>query len=734
RELASIGEGQHYDAHFHTINEWYKDSSDLLAPMRNYGAPLPMLHEAAYAIGMIPSPVDTYERIATTDHNCFNNTAESGVNTAAKRPTFGPTSVASSTKSNGVITTELERMREIYGRTAGEEVAIRSQVGPGNVVPLGGHMLVFGYDHVEGPWHGGSNFAETVFGETRRVEMHDVLLGMARKTQAGDLPFAFAAHPFDANPWSRENVERSLGLGAFSGDSSYAVPGRGFVYKGLQVWNERQTRSLTPRDIDFDNMHAFDDPAFQQGDPGWDAQLVKNLAAYQRQVAELLEYRISLQPGTKFPRKHFMVAGTDAHGDFNYTESRTVTQISLPVLNTTYDNAFGKVRTYALTGGRDGAGFNDRAYDALQSGASVVTDGPIVAFTVDANGRFDGEALRWVDATLEANDEDGRIGGGGPFDGQGTALCVAGDDGVTMRYRYEPSAEGGSFGGEVRHLKVYRTRPGDPNPTRVRTQGNDNFEAPIGAASITPLGPSVWHQRVLQPAEEGLILQPTALQLGAFTGLVDPDFGLMGADERRCYTNPLWVVPVEALHTIARTEVQGGVTVIPAGALEVEFKFGMSMNPRQYAVEVKALSSQGESTDRSVGPIARMIPARGWSGHGGGNNASYSVTNEHAIPLNVDRYPNSSDVTFCVYFAEAPEDAQRNSLNKIAFTFRAQGVGSGGGVGAPIGAVASGGTSSSSGCAYGEGGSPWPWWAVLLVVLAFARRRALRRRGAILPV
>src|SRR5690606_24724921 len=85
--------GVYYDSHVHTVAEWYQtDSFSLLAPRKAWGGPLPMLGEAAYAIGLVDAPDALKDRVVTTDHNAFYVDGD----TLRDRPPYGPTSVAAS--------------------------------------------------------------------------------------------------------------------------------------------------------------------------------------------------------------------------------------------------------------------------------------------------------------------------------------------------------------------------------------------------------------------------------------------------------------------------------------------------------------------------------------------------------------------------------------------------------------------------------------------------------------
>lgn len=671
------GEGHYYDAHVHTSAEWYQDDSfNLLAPRKAWGGPIPMLKEAALAIGLTDALDATQGRVITTDHNVYYNPGDS----LRDRPTFGPLSVA---KSNGK--SEWERMQELFGITRGEEIAFSS---PQNVVafldlPIGAHVLSYKAQHVEGPWHGGSGLARALGDNAPDLRLEDVLRILAKENRAENREAAlFGAHPYHGgNTWRDEHFDAAFERDPLKRtDATVNAEGTNFVTKGLQLWNGHFGRRVLPQgNISWERLNPWADATFARGNPDWDDPLYRSLAAWHQDLATLIDYERAGAPGVRFPRKVFISAGTDAHGDFNVTEDRLATIVGFQSTFTVDGNAFGRVLTYAMGDGQEGATPEERAFEALLDGNSVVTDGPLVTFSVDAEGRFDGERLRWHDGSSVHEDRDGRIGGGGAFDGRGTALVPRGSAHVRLGYRYASTAE---WGGDVRSIAIYRTSRGDPNPTDRKPSGAFMLK-PRGA--LAAVAPDTDLEEALDPAEEGPITAPSVLQLGAFTA---PAPELVPVDGGRCFTNPIWLVPFDVTVDVTRTEVDAsGNGYVPAGALVVRFDFDMSMNPKPYAVELKALDAAGASSDVTVGPIDVLAPTNGtgWSDRATIKNARYEVTNTRPIPLNLDRYPaGGNEVTFVAYFYDAPEDAHGNALNRVATKFEVLGVGTGGGTGPSI--------------------------------------------------
>jgi thermitase len=686
RDLPRLpGEGHYYDAHLHTIAEWYHASPlALTAPRKAYGGPLIMLHESAAAVGLIGDPLQVKDRIAVTDHNTFYNTTVGDPDHPDARPPFGPSSPARSPAPGGGVLPEIDRYRELYGLTSGEEVAFKQNQrngfnGFGVDLPIGAHMLVYRGAHVEGPWHGGG-FLPDPLSPNIDVDLDRTLTSLAQSNQAVNArAFAFAAHPHTSSSqgWSSSNLRMALGLDPARRtlDHVHASP-PGFVTKGLQLWNGRSHRSLV---------------------------------AWHDAIATDLLYAFNAQPDVVFIRKVLGVAGSDAHGDFSMSIGRLATPIPLSFTFSVNSSWFGCARTWVTTEGVPGATAGERLVDALAGGRSVLTDGPLVSFRMDAEGRFSSADLRWHDGVDAAEDDDGLMGGHGAFDGGGTLLTVSGNPSTWIRYRYEEHPEVGANAGRVDTIHIYRDGPFTPNPTRSR----GGFDQPLSVGGLAAAGPGQDLAERLDPAEEGLVTQPAAFSLGAFTG-GDPDAGRLGLEERRCYTNPVWAVPVAvSVNAVA------GATGIAAGDLQITLELPITMDPTAGVVEVKALDANGDSTGRPD-PALAVLRAT-WSAVGGVANALCRLENTQPIPTTGDAYPAAGRKTFCVYFREPPRDAFGNALNPLAFTFEVAGgaSGSGGSTSSPS-RGGGGGGSSSGGCALATADGPQPGPLTPLFALLFA--------------
>ena len=594
-------------------------------------------------------------------------------------------------------------------------------------LPLGAHMLVYRAEHFEGPWHGGG-FLKGSGSPSNDVMLRDVLQTMAQSPQSGS-SFSYAAHPFSGQGWNDSNIDMVLGLSPQNRTRDFARSGAGdFVFKGWEFWNGRDTRSLPSGSIDFENLNPFQDPAFAFGSNTWDKGVEYGFVRYHQHLHELLDFSFASDPDTHFIRKLYVAAGSDAHGDFNFSTGRLATPVSLSSTFSVSDGHFGAPRTYVLPEGKPGASFEERAMKALDEGNSLVTDGPLVRFRLDANGHFDSDRLVWHQGSQDFENADGQIGGDGAFDGGRTALVPRGSDDVLLAYQHESSIE---FGGPIAAIKIYRTSPGDPNPTENRS-GHERLR---GRGSLTPGADGVDHVETIDPSEEGTFDALSAIHLGAFTG-GDPDVAPLPPEDHRCYTNPVFVVPFDVDVTAASPD-PSTATLAP-GAVTVTFTFDISMEASAYAVEAKALDGSGESSD---GSVAGHAFDGSWQTANGIASSRFVATNRDPISVSGAGFPNATTTTFVIYFRDTPRDVHGNPLNSIATTFattRLTATG-GGGSGTTAPGSTSGGSGSSGspskgrasgrfGCLVGQAadsGEPWSILPLLLVLMALgvSRRR-----------
>jgi MYXO-CTERM domain-containing protein len=676
------GTGHYYDTHCHTIAEWYLSSSplDIFAPRKAYGGPIVMIREAAYAIGLTDSAQPGPGEIITTDHSCFHNSEDPDANDGLRRVQVGPSAPQNSKDASGNIEDLHTRYQELFGPTANEEVSFDQPqsltLGPiGVSIPQGAHMLAFRAGHWEERWNatdGGASPNQRRFG-SGALELSEILDSAAKKDPSGFRDaFFYSAHAWGGIPWAQDRFELALELtpspngtrpGAFQNDVT-----QNFVFKGHQLWNGRCAHNLPSSNINWNDMNPWTDPSFQKGASAWGRTLEGALLDYQAQVAQLLRCTLASAPGQQFPRKLYVAAGSDAHGDFNMEEGRMATFVPLASTYYTNDSAFGKARTYVFEDGVSGATDGTRAMNALAQGRTTVTDGPLARFAFDANARFDGTKLVYHAATATFEDQDGTIGGGGNGpDGAGTALVVAGSPDAAFSYRYEDAPDA-----SVQALEVFKVEAGT-NPTTRKVHdadSNSDYNAPGPACTLPASGAD---QDLT--ASAGAYQNLCVVQLAAYAG-GDPAQGALGPEVRRCYTNPIWIAPVQVEWVSRQYDATAGK--FPAGGIRIRFHFPLSMSPSPYQAEIKGLDGQGNSTDGTVAGNA-LVPASGtgWSTdpNTGVLNSLYEVVNQGDISLAQADYPTPGTATFALYFRDAPQDSFGNALNRIAFTFDAPRIG-----------------------------------------------------------
>ncbi|MBI3893201.1 MAG: hypothetical protein HY303_16910 [Candidatus Wallbacteria bacterium] len=688
---------RYYDTHLHTCAEYDTDLS-IKAIRKSYGGPIQMVKEAAYCIGMLEAPDKAKHRVITTDHNCFYSddelvkcgpSAQGAWDNPIKveHPEFTPYFREKNGKVQLRGQKEYENYLDNFGITTGEEITLEKGGGFLGLISgtLGSHMLTYSSRHFMGPFHGGRFL---IF----KFEENPNPLEVVLESMAADLNFkrgfAYAAHPF-----SESDIERNL-LSAFSdkevkialkGEFIRRIDGqdKDFVFKGWQGWNGKSSRGLDTNTILPDRTLALlEDPTWhrdwQAGKPNWDDGLQFGLGQYHKMLSESCSFSTHANPDVKFIRKFFFSGGTDAHGDFNRDSgllARGLTALPAQLMRylkifSMSDNAFGKVRTYVdPTDLQEGSKLTaeERALRAFAHGHSVVTDGPILTFVLDANTNFDSspDKLQWHPEAVAEN-ADGLIGGDGNMDGLRTMLVAEGEKNVRFRYRWKGAND---FGGPLKRIEIYKDDAGgapqlvtvqrNSGPARVlQHQGELDPESPVDASG--------WRDEGLgearHPGEpvESPITVPCAISLCGFTERTSElpyDF--------RCYTNPVWAVPVRLTRQIAASGRTG--STLPPGALTVTLAFPISMSPRPCEVRVVPLDESGRSFGKGVALSAVEAPGRvnGWAKNMryGVASSDFAVANKDA-PL--DLTSTHSGTKFCVYVKD-PVDANGNALNAVAW-------------------------------------------------------------------
>ena len=163
------------------------------------------------------------------------------------------------------------------------------------------------------------------------------------------------------------------------------------------------------------------------------------------------------------------------------------------------------------------------------------------------------------------------------------------------------------------------------------------------------------------------------------------------------------------------------------------------MDPVRYAVEVQALDGRGRSPGGHLAAaLTQLVPVSGtgWSDQPGIESSVIRLTNADPIPLDGAAYPSASEVSFVVYWRDAPRDHAGNGLHSIALKVSAPRdpaaqtatVAAGSTAASPAGG---GGGGGGGGCAIDSGGpaqAPWLWLLAVLGLAGLAREGHPARR------
>ncbi len=681
-------------------------------------------------------------QLAITDHNSFYSGAPFD---HGGSPGAGPTA------GRGAGLEEFDWYRNTFGALAGEEVTLpgTGKIVASGIPDWGSHFLAYGAPHFDGPWHGGNisveeivqqqlpNFfgsglisagLERILERLPRGEANPLLLQSVLTQIARTDGFGYAAHPFSNNfGWPTEYFHMALGWGPFGttgrGGPQVSTTGRDFVYKGAQVWNGKHDRVANGRLASQarTNLNPFSGAGSTQrfiGKANWADEFSGARGAFKQYVDHVaggLSFSFSDDADRKFIRKVYMSAGTDAHGDFNYSASipatiiLEATAISVngvgvnevfgePKLMSLNANAFGRVRTYALADDRSrkpgefvdpraapetlgaieeavSTSPSDVAANAYRDGNTVLTDGPICMLHLDSNCRFnsDIDELDWHDASCTFENMDGAIGGNGSFDGARSALVPRG--------RLDPDKVEVWVQTRWRGRNDYVFSRNDVSEMRLRLlhvkAGSRQFlPIPAGAQSL--------------PSHTALqSFRPSNINYGAGALILHGQRGV-GVDSALCLANPVWTVP----YTISIRKPER--CPIKPGELSVTAKFGISMEPtlKQRCADNACIgdSTSAESykgaqitvvglgrDGNSVGePI--FLDNRGWFANnlvgGGGKIDDASLTATNLQPIACPRagwdsrtHARARSIHSYAVIVTELHDMHLNRLNAIGKTF-----------------------------------------------------------------
>ncbi len=658
---------RHYDVHVHTIAEqtsWLPVNPN--AGRKNYGGPVVMLLESAYALGMVKNQVTVTEssggpeiftgyknKIVTTDHSVFySGNTETGSKEdydSGIAPSWGPTD-----DTNG-RDTEFEWYRDVFGNTAAEEIALKTPFLT-QVIPSGYHFLAYQSNHFEGPWNGGSLNPWTMEKALRHMDTNGLLPG---------INFAYAAHPnFKPQDYPETYFDQAIGLRSNNSSTGPAIhtPSGEFIYRGSQLWNEKEEGIRAINLSEIKRLDPFSQASKHRFeiDNEWEELLDESLKDYYDRLANAMIFSFQKSDRT-FIRKIYMAGGSDAHGDFNYKDDVRATAAAWVIdlkrftaLGSVKEgakvtsNAFARVRTYTLVHDRKDASSDPNntieAVRAYRDGNTVLTDGPLAMFWIDSDARHDANGGtenvdRWHDATVLFENQEGRIGGGGDLDGARSAIIPQNDD-VFIQTMWRGGIQPGATN-EPNHFTLRKIE---------REMFGSAFRAKKTEISL-PVDPN-------GDPLAGSLQDPLEEMAALFLEFKDDDV------KERALTNAVWTIPLEI-----ELRIQA-----PCPTLEVIgfFDFPISIHTHS-GVYIQQLDATGVSQD----PNVRLEPLRpedaGWLNRGNVSHRLWAGKAEIACQDDrwdsVNHIPDPNYQSFVIWMNDPQENGQ-NILNDVGATLR----------------------------------------------------------------
>ncbi len=325
-DLPRVDDWYYGDTHYH---------SDFTDNPYEYGGPLPMTAEVANATGL--------SWVTVTDHSyCLGHT---------KTPEEAQQGNRWLSYKKAV--TETNRHYPNVLLIAAEEVTVRKNLA-------GLHLLSFNNPFIEDTHVAG-------FGS---LPIEEVLERMLQSPLPHE-GFIYAAHPSSG--------------GYIWLDEDYAVvtnPRYRDLFCGLQVFNEKILfECRTDSSIDRQHLDPYDMFKKSNRRKPWSKELDEGVR--QHWVEKFLLPSLREYAKAKELKKCFILAGSDAHMDFNCA-FRPHPAFLVHYLN---DNAFGKARTMAYLPEQKGRRLTEgNLLGALRTGKTLLTDGPIVLFSLRKEG------------------------------------------------------------------------------------------------------------------------------------------------------------------------------------------------------------------------------------------------------------------------------------------------------------------------------------------------------------
>jgi len=307
-----------------------------------------------------------------------------------------------------------------------------------------------------------------------------------------DSALAFAAHP-------TQQLAKEIAGGAWHEADVAAAVEAGPFY-GFELWNMRKTRSAyveDPYDGAGVNPHDVWQPCSSEDRECFPYFL-------EREAVPLWDRHLSSAIASGGP-KLFGIAGSDAHGDFNFM---TKTSDGWD-LDGAVDSAYGKVRTVVKSSSRSMGDI----LDALRLGRCVMTDGPMMDFGVDRSG--DGTLSDLSDALVGATVEN-PVGATLP-----------------LMFEWESTAE---FG-QLEHLYLVRGTAESADEPEVYDLLVDS-----GAVSDCPPSDRMSGSCIASLVPQSALSSPGLGQTYYYRAVAT---SRRNTETFRAITNPIWVVGVE---------------------------------------------------------------------------------------------------------------------------------------------------------------------------------------------
>jgi hypothetical protein len=307
------------------------------------------------------------------------------------------------------------------------------------------------------------------------------------------------------------------------------------------------------------------------------------------------------------------------------------------------NNAYGKARTYCLGG-----------VEGFKHGQSILTDGPLLTVTMDSDGRFDSDpnSLKWHDLDAEhyRNNDDGKIGGSGNFDGARTMLVRRGCKDTVAKHRWTNTSE---FGGDISD-PIYLTMVDSNGPALggMSPGAKDADHYTPGMPSVDKVCAYLFH----------------ACKGSSWSDYTDTAF--------HCFTNPIYAIPMDIdvyyegeliAHNDQIIKLPDVPYPIPAKSLTFTFTSDLSMADEPTVVEFKQIGSNGDSLDDNV--FLCTTSYWGDDTNSGVKRVQYTVKNNDEVSYDTNNHYPCPPYTFVVYIKN-PKDCNQNALNPIATLFR----------------------------------------------------------------